>query len=414
MKILIYGVNYSPELTGIGKYTGEMATWLAARGHRVKVVTAPPYYPEWSLGKGYRNFYSRNEVDNVEVIRCPLYIPALPTALKRVMHLLSFSFTSLLPVLALRLWKPNIVIQVVPTLFCSIQALAISRLSGAKSIVHIQDFEIDAMFGLSMLKGGLFQRATLSLERLILNRFDIISTISKGMMKKALDKGIADEKILHFPNWTDLRHFSKANYDKEYLLKIRVNVNKKLVLYSGNLGEKQGLESVMYTAASMRSNTDIHFLIVGEGVAKERLIKLASTLSLDNVTFLPLQSYEDLPSLLCSCHCHLVIQKSGVSDSVMPSKLINILAVGGNAVITAENNTTLGDLCKQFKGIATLVKPESVDALRCGILKSISIARPNLVAKNYAQDYLEKDAILGKFISDISRMLFTDYSGLPK
>lgn len=45
MKILVYGINYSPELTGIGKYTGEMVEWLAAQGHEVRVITAPPYYP---------------------------------------------------------------------------------------------------------------------------------------------------------------------------------------------------------------------------------------------------------------------------------------------------------------------------------------------------------------------------------
>ena len=46
MKILVYGINYSPELTGIGKYTGEMVEWLAAQGHEVRVINAPPYYPQ--------------------------------------------------------------------------------------------------------------------------------------------------------------------------------------------------------------------------------------------------------------------------------------------------------------------------------------------------------------------------------
>lgn len=50
MKILLYGINYSPELTGIGKYSGEQARWLAAQGHAVRVVTAPPYYPQWQVG----------------------------------------------------------------------------------------------------------------------------------------------------------------------------------------------------------------------------------------------------------------------------------------------------------------------------------------------------------------------------
>ena len=55
MRILIHGINFSPELTGIGKYTGEMAEWLATQGHEIRVVTAPPYYPQWQLAEGYAN-----------------------------------------------------------------------------------------------------------------------------------------------------------------------------------------------------------------------------------------------------------------------------------------------------------------------------------------------------------------------
>lgn len=62
MKILVYGINYSPELTGIGKYTGEMVEWLAAQGHEVRVITAPPYYPQWQVGENYSaRRYKREE-----------------------------------------------------------------------------------------------------------------------------------------------------------------------------------------------------------------------------------------------------------------------------------------------------------------------------------------------------------------
>jgi len=75
VRILIYGVNYAPELTGIGKYSGEMAEWLARRGHEVRVVTAPPYYPEWKVGKGYSGAsYKRETVNGIKVWRCPLYV----------------------------------------------------------------------------------------------------------------------------------------------------------------------------------------------------------------------------------------------------------------------------------------------------------------------------------------------------
>ncbi len=88
MKILLYGINFAPELTGIGKYTGEMAAWLAARGHQVRVVTAPPYYPHWKVGEGYSGtHWQRQTWAGVQVWRCPLWVPSQPSGLKRLLHL---------------------------------------------------------------------------------------------------------------------------------------------------------------------------------------------------------------------------------------------------------------------------------------------------------------------------------------
>ena len=101
------------------------------------------------------------------------------------------------------------------------------------------------------------------------------------------------------------------------------------------MGEKQGLEAVVYAADLMRGKTDLQFIMVGEGVVKANIEKLASELNLQNISFFPLLAYSMLPKLLASADCHLVIQKKGAADAVLPSKLTNILAVGGNAVITA-------------------------------------------------------------------------------
>ena len=403
MKILIYGINYSPELTGIGKYSGEMSGWLSAEGHDVRVVTAPPYYPEWRVAEGYNNAYSRSREGDVEVIRCPLFVPSKPSAFTRLLHLFSFSVSSSFPVLGSLFWKPDIVIQVVPTLFCSFQTLLLSRLTGAKAIIHIQDYEVDAVFGLSMASGGFVKRIAYWAERKILNRFDIVSTISEGMMKRAAENGLNANKLVFFPNWSELGRFRNVQPGLALLKKLGVDIDKKIVLYSGNMGEKQGLDTVVHVAERMESNTEIHFLMVGEGSAKSRLEDLASTLSLTNITFFPLQPYAKLPELLASAACHLVIQKSGAADAVMPSKLTNILAVGGNSVITATKDTTLGSLCFEYDGIATLVDPESVSALQDGILATLAMPKPNPVAKQYAQDYLDKDVILNRFIAEITQ-----------
>ena len=83
MRILIHGINFSPELTGIGKYTGEMAEWLAAQGHEVRVVTAPPYYPQWKVADGYSAArYKREGFDT-----------GLPRRLRLLMKLLDISLS---------------------------------------------------------------------------------------------------------------------------------------------------------------------------------------------------------------------------------------------------------------------------------------------------------------------------------
>ena len=190
MRILIYGINFSPELTGIGKYSGEMAAWLAHQGHKVRVITAPPYYPEWMIKDEYINFYSISRSKNMTIIRCPLYVPSNPNAVKRILHLASFSISSFLPVVSCALWKPDIVIQVVPTLFCSLQTLIVCKLVGSKSVVHIQDYEVDAMFALGMAKTDVFKKIAYWLERKILNNF-------QQPMKRAVGKCPREKLSVH-------------------------------------------------------------------------------------------------------------------------------------------------------------------------------------------------------------------------
>lgn len=409
MRILIYGINYSPELTGIGKYTGEMSAWLAEQGHSVRVVTAPPYYPEWRVPVDYSSkTYSRSVEGTVEVIRCPLFVPSKVTTLSRLAHLVSFSASSAVPLLGSFRWRPEVIIQVVPTLFCSIQTLLLAWFTGGKTIVHIQDYEVDAMFGLSMVKGGVIKRIAYWAELKILNSFNYVSTISEGMMKRAVDKGIAARKIIFLPNWSEVARFRDVQPNLKLLTQLGVDPNKKIVLYSGNMGEKQGLDTVIYAAKKMESNRDIHFLMVGDGVAKANLKKLALSLSLSNITFQPLVPYDKLPELLAIADCHLVVQKSGLADLVMPSKLTNILAVGGNVVITSNKTTTLGSLCIKHPGIATLIAPDSVLALVEGIRLSLAKPKPNNIAMHYASVNLNKDLILNRFGTFLAQISVDD------
>lgn len=405
MKILVYGINYAPELTGIGKYTGEMVEWLAREGHEVRVITAPPYYPEWRVGERYSAWRYRREDGAATVWRCPLYVPKQPSTLKRLVHLSSFALSSFFPLMAQRRWKPDRIIGVVPTLFCTPGMRLLAKLCGARTLLHIQDYEVDAMLGLGMAgagTGGRFAALAAAFERSGLHHVDNVSTISRSMMNKAQEKGVAADKLIFFPNWSEVARFREVSATQVAVLRAHLGLpeEKKIILYSGNIGEKQGLENVV-EAAAQRQRQPWLFVIVGQGGGRARLEKMVSERGLCNVLFFPLQPYDALPVLLKMGDCHLVIQKRGAADAVLPSKLTNILAVGGNAVITAEPQTELGQLCAAHPGIAVCVEPESVPALVAGIDAALSIPRENRLAREYAERTLEKENVLKQFIADI-------------
>ena len=170
MRLLIVGTNFSPEKIGIGKYTAEMVEWLAKRGHKLRVVTAPPYYPEWYVGDGYTSwFYSYETMCEAEVWRCPLWIPKKLSGLKRLLHLASFALSSFPVVLGHTLWRPDVVIVIEPPLMCSPIAWFTARLSGANAWLHIQDFEVDAAFDLGILPPGPLRRWILVVERWLMS-----------------------------------------------------------------------------------------------------------------------------------------------------------------------------------------------------------------------------------------------------
>lgn len=405
MKILVYGINYSPELTGIGKYTGEMVEWMARQGHEVRVITAPPYYPQWKVGERYSAWRYRREEGDATVWRCPLYVPKQPSTLKRLLHLGSFALSSFFPLMAQRRWKPDRIIGVVPTLFCTPGMRLLAKLSGARTLLHIQDYEVDAMLGLGLAgkgKGGKVAKLASAFERSGLHNVDNVSTISRSMMNKAQEKGVPAEKVIFFPNWSEVARFQNVNDADVLALRNQLGLpdDKKIVLYSGNIGEKQGLENVIEAAAQL-CDKPLVFAIVGQGGGKARLEKMARERGLDNIRFYPLQPYEALPALLKMGDCHLVVQKRGAADAVLPSKLTNILAVGGNAVITAEPETELGQLCSNAPGIAVCVEPESVPALVAGITTALAMPKHNTVAREYAERTLDKENVLRQFITDI-------------
>ena len=397
VKILLYSINYLPELTGIGKYTGEMAEWLASRGHEIRVVTAPPYYPAWKVQEDYASWqYTWEMKKGIQVWRCPLYVPNNPTGFKRLLHLASFAISSMPIVLRQALWKPDVLFVIEPPLFCSPTALIAARLTGSKCWLHVQDFEVDAAFMLGLLPKWL-QGMVEAVERWLMQRFDVLSSISESMCARLEEKGISNPRL--FPNWADL---TRMHYDAQgrTIIRNELGLDEKgfLCLYSGNMAEKQGLEIVLDVAERL---SDMFFLLCGEGPKKSYLVQETQNRRLHNVTFWPLQPEERLPALLSAADIHLVVQRRDAADLVMPSKLVNIMAVEGTAVVTADEETELGRLALRNPRVVLRCDPENTEALAQAI--KLLATNPNLrrhlgkAARRYATENLSREYVLSRW-----------------
>lgn len=351
MKIVLVSLNYSPELTGIGKYNTEMVEWLIAKGHTVTVVTAQPYYPDWKIFKGYSPYkYTIEKTGELTVLRCPLYVPAKPTGMKRLIHLFSFAVTSFPAILRYSSEKPDIVMLTEPPFVCAPSVLFFSWLYKLPAWLHVQDFEVDAAFSMGLLHSTRLRNIILSIERWLMGKFDRISTISHRMIAGLTAKSVSAERQVYFPNWVDTSQIYPANRENSFYKKLDIPDDTIIALYSGNMGNKQGLDIIITAARELQSSCKILFVMCGNGSECQRLKNISADIR--NILWLPLQPVDLLNELLNFADIHLLPQSKGVSDIVMPSKLTGILASGRPVIATSDQDTELAKIV-HGKGIVT-------------------------------------------------------------
>jgi len=417
VRILIHGLNFAPELVGVGKYTGEMAEWLAARGHEVRAVTAPPFNPEWKVAPGFSSRkYSRQGISSARspmekpravpatggltVLRCPLWVPLRPSAAKRVLHLTSFALTSFLVMLRQVFWKPEVVLVVEPTLFCLPAALITGRFSQARTWLHVQDFEADAGFELGLLSSPALRSAVQWAEKKIMSGFDRASTISEKMLARLVGKGVAPSACCLFPNWVDTRAIFPLEKPSPLRAELGISPHEIVALYAGTMSRKQGLEILAEAACRLSENKSLRFVFCGEGPGKHALSDLTS--QMPNVQWIPLQPFARLNDLLNLADIHLLPQTADAADLVMPSKLTGMLASGRPVVATSRSGTQLAEV---VEGRGIVAEPGEA----CAFARAIEhlAENPSLreklgkSARDYALAELGKETILSRFEEEL-------------
>ena len=291
-----------------------------------------------------------------------------------------------------------------PPLFCAPTAWVVARLSGARALLHVQDFEVDAAFDLGLLKGPWLKRLVLGCEHWLMQRFDGVSAISARMLTRAGSKGVNAQRLALFPNWVDVAAMTAANQAgvQAYRAELGLPAGAVVALYSGNMGAKQGLEVLAQVARQCAATEDGHpaqsvrFVFCGNGVGREALV--AQCQGLGNVQFMNLQPAERLADLLALADIHLLPQRAEAADLVMPSKFTGMLASARPVVATARAGTELAGIAASC---GLVVPPEDPAAMKTAIVTLAACAdlRASLGAagRAYALQHMDRETVLLQF-----------------
>lgn len=390
-RLLLYCINYAPEMLGVGRYAGELGAYLASSGVKLEVVTTPPHYPGWRVRAPYRNRYGVEMRDGVRVTRCPIFLRERMSGTARVLVAVSFA-VSTAPLVVWRALRqrPHTILATEPSLLSAPAALFAARLCGARAILHVQDLEVDAAFAVGHLRGGLALRLARGAERFLLKRFDRVVTISERMREALCKGGIAPERLHLARNWVDCATIYPKDDANPVREEIGAAEGERVVLYAGNIGRKQALDQLVDAAAQARNEPDLKFVIAGEGPEKAALQARATK----NVVFLPLQPEQRLNDLLNAADVHVLPQDPNAADLVLPSKLGGMLASGKPIVAQAAPGTELQIF---LEGAATLTTPGDAGGLVAGIRSALASAPATAPARAALARQLSATDVLAHF-----------------
>jgi colanic acid biosynthesis glycosyl transferase WcaI len=324
VRVVILGINYAPEPTGIAPYTTGLAIGLAKRGHEVVVLTGHPHYPYWKRDTGSSQFRSDELIDGVLVRRLKHPVPRRLSWIGRAAMELTFGLQ-----LVTTLWgRPEVVICITPPLLAAAMSAVRARLTWRRPALGIlvQDLYSRGVAETGAAS-GLSARAVRMVESLTIRLCDGVSVIHTGFARDLIeDLSVDMRRIREIRNWTHVRppdpSASAAFRDAHGW-----GADEVVVLHAGNMGYKQGLENVV--AAAMlagRNKCRARFVLLGDGNQRAGLEDIAA--GVPALEFIPPVNEEEFPAALGAADVLLVNERPGVAHMSVPSKLTSYFNSG--------------------------------------------------------------------------------------
>ena len=333
--VLILTRHYSPEPTGSAPVLQQTAEWLARNGQAVEVVTVRPNYPEGRIFAGYEHGQHDDSVENgVRVRRWPTWPVKGTKLLARALPEMRFMVELLAARTTGRLRPSRRVISLCPSILTVLGALPL-KAKGGRHVAIIHD--IQSGLGSAIEGGSPIMSLLRRVEVFALNRVDHMVVLSHAMERALRELGVTAPAMV-VPPHIDVRGISPLP---------RPEGAPPTLMYSGNLGRKQGLGQLLDLAAILRTEApDVRILVRGDGAMRAELVAQAESQGLDNIRFEGLVAQSEVGRSLSEGDVHLVPQLAGGREFAVPSKAFAIMAAGRPFVATADAGSPLHDLAQ--------------------------------------------------------------------
>ena len=396
--ITFISLNYAPEDSAIGLYSTQWVDFLRESGYEVTVVTAFPYYPKWEISKEYKQkkTFLKEDLNGTTVLRYKQYVPKNPSFLKRIIHLSDFTFGSFFNLFKIK--ECDLVISIVPFTTSVFLGYIQKKRFKVKLWTHIQDFEFDAALqtGVGNNKNFIFS-LLFKLEKWLFSKSDVASTISYSMLNRLSEKTNAEQFFL--PNWIDNEKINPENSKKHRYL----DSEKIKILYSGNIGDKQDWDVFIQFCKDI-DKKKYEIVVVGDGSKKEWVCN--EILPFENVNYYPPVPFKELSDLLCSADVHILFQKPDVIDTVMPSKVLGMMASTKPSLIIGNDKSEVKSIFDASK--AGLYYSEYTSDVVSGLKLITSdkekAQKDGKEARNYVIENFSKEKILSNMLKKLKSL----------
>lgn len=361
-RVLFLNRSFWPDREATGQFLTELCDDLST-DHEVTIVAGPSYHTKDGNAAGFR-LWSRERHGKVTIIRTWGTRFSKSNLAGRLVNLGTYYL--LAAIVAFRLPRPDVIVAETDPPLLGALAAVLKRRWGCRLVYNVRDLYPD----IAEVTGGVRSPFLLDLLRrgndYAYQRSDLIVTLGHDMARRIVDKGVPPDKVVVVPDWVDcgrIRPLDSNPFGRSF-------GDKFVVMYSGNIGLSQQLETVLEAADRLRADERILFAIIGEGARKKWLQERARAMGLTNVTFMPYQPLEKLGESLSAADLHLIPLAAGAAGCLVPSKIYGILAAGRPFIAMMEESAEVAQIARD-DAVGFVVLPGSVEALSGAIREAV-------------------------------------------